>query len=60
MAARAGIDGRRDWTLERILSTFPRLAERLGHAGLSSQAASQQMLTIGQALIDQPRSADPR
>ncbi|HEY5929689.1 MAG TPA: ATP-binding cassette domain-containing protein, partial [Burkholderiales bacterium] len=29
MAARAGVDGRRDWMLERVLATFPRLAERL-------------------------------
>ena len=32
MAARAGPDGRRDWTYERALATFPRLAERLGTA----------------------------
>ncbi|WP_143902784.1 ABC transporter ATP-binding protein, partial [Tepidimonas thermarum] len=30
MAARPGVDGRRDWTYERVLETFPRLAERLG------------------------------
>ena len=29
MAARNGRDGRRDWTLDRALATFPRLAERL-------------------------------
>src|SRR5581483_8766274 len=28
MAARAGMDGRRAWTYERVLGTFPRLAER--------------------------------
>ena len=33
MTARAGPDGRRDWTLDRVLATFPRLAERLGHGG---------------------------
>jgi len=33
MAARAGADGRRDWTFERVLQTFPRLAERLDHGG---------------------------
>ena len=33
MAARAGEGGRRDWTLERVLATFPRLAERLAHGG---------------------------
>src|SRR2546421_5225730 len=29
MSARAGADGQRAWTLERVLATFPRLAERL-------------------------------
>src|SRR4030095_11727183 len=33
MAARAGSDGRRDWTFERVLATFPRLAERLRNGG---------------------------
>jgi branched-chain amino acid transport system ATP-binding protein len=33
MAARARTDGRRDWTYERVLDTFPRLKERLGHGG---------------------------
>src|SRR3954452_19009448 len=27
MCARPGADGRREWTLERVLATFPRLAE---------------------------------
>src|SRR3990167_4107283 len=31
MSARAGVDGQRAWTEERVLATFPRLAERLGH-----------------------------
>src|SRR5512139_1626404 len=30
MSARAGRDGRRDWTLDRVLATFPRLSQRLG------------------------------
>src|SRR5215468_9863700 len=33
MSARPGSDGRRDWTLDRALQTFPRLRERLGHRG---------------------------
>ena len=36
MAARAGNDGRRDWTLDRVLQTFPRLAERLQHGGAAT------------------------
>jgi len=54
MAARAGADGRRDWTLDRVLATFPRLAERLGHGGGQLSGGEQQMLTIGRALMTNP------
>ena len=54
MAARAGPDGRCDWTYERVLSTFPRLAERLGHGGWQLSGGEQQMLTIGRALMTNP------
>ena len=54
MAARAGPDGRRDWTLERVLDTFPRLAERLGHFGAQLSGGEQQMLSIGRALMTNP------
>ena len=54
MAARAGIDGRRDWTLERVLATFPRLAERLEFGGQQLSGGEQQMLTIGRALMTNP------
>jgi len=54
MAARAGSQGRRDWTYERVLETFPRLAERLGHGGQQLSGGEQQMLTIGRALMTNP------
>jgi branched-chain amino acid transport system ATP-binding protein len=54
MAARAGTDGRRDWTFERALATFPRLAERLNHGGAELSGGEQQMLTIGRALMTNP------
>lgn len=54
MAARAGRDGRRDWTLERVLATFPRLAERIGHMGGQLSGGEQQMLSIGRALMTHP------
>ena len=54
MAARAGVDGRRDWTYERALATFPRLAERLDHGGGQLSGGEQQMLTIGRALMTNP------
>ena len=54
MAARAGTDGRREWTLTRVLETFPRLAERLSHGGWQLSGGEQQMLTIGRALLTNP------
>lgn len=54
MAARSGASGQRDWTLERVLESFPRLAERVGHAGDALSGGEQQMLTIGRALMTNP------
>lgn len=54
MAARPGTRGQRDWTYERVLETFPRLAERLGHGGQQLSGGEQQMLTIGRALMTNP------
>ena len=54
MAARNGADGKRAWTLERVLSVFPRLAERLGLGGQQLSGGEQQMLTIGRALLTNP------
>jgi len=55
MAARPGADGRRDWTIERVLATFPRLAERLEHGGQQLSGGEQQMLAIGRALMTHPQ-----
>jgi branched-chain amino acid transport system ATP-binding protein len=54
MAARSGRDGRREWTYERVLETFPRLTERLDHGGQKLSGGEQQMLTIGRALMTNP------
>ena len=54
MAARPGTNGQRDWTYERVLETFPRLKERLGHGGQQLSGGEQQMLTIGRALMTNP------
>jgi branched-chain amino acid transport system ATP-binding protein len=53
-AARAGTAGQREWTLERVLATFPRLAERMKHGGAELSGGEQQMLTIGRALLTNP------
>jgi len=54
LASRPRRDGRRDWTLDRVLDTFPRLAARIGHAGTQLSGGEQQMLTIGRALMTNP------
>jgi branched-chain amino acid transport system ATP-binding protein len=54
VAARRGVSGRDDWPLERILATFPRLRERLGHGGQQLSGGEQQMLAIGRALSTNP------
>ena len=55
MCARAGPDGRRDWTLDRVLTTFPRLTERMQHGGQQLSGGEQQMLSIGRALMTNPQ-----
>lgn len=53
MAARSR-NGGPGWTLERVLETFPRLAERLAQGGDQLSGGEQQMLTIGRALMTNP------
>ena len=53
-AARARAEAGQDWTYERVLDTFPRLKERLGHGGQQLSGGEQQMLTIGRALMTNP------
>jgi branched-chain amino acid transport system ATP-binding protein len=55
MTARAGVDGQRTWTYERVLATFPRLTERLNHGGQQLSGGEQQMLAIGRALMTNPQ-----
>jgi branched-chain amino acid transport system ATP-binding protein len=54
VAARAGPNGRRDWTYDRTLETFPRLRERLSHAGERLSGGEQHMLSIARALMTNP------
>jgi branched-chain amino acid transport system ATP-binding protein len=43
------------WTLERVLETFPRLAERPHHRGDQLSGGERQMLAVGRALMIDPR-----
>jgi branched-chain amino acid transport system ATP-binding protein len=54
MAARPGRKGQLDWTLDRVLSTFPRLAERIHNLGEQLSGGEQQMLSISRALMTHP------
>ena len=54
MAARAGVDGSQRWPLDRVLQTFPRLAERMQNLGGQLSGGEQQMLAIGRALMTNP------
>ena len=53
-AARARAEAGHGWSYERVLDTFPRLKERLGHGGQQLSGGEQQMLTIGRALMTNP------
>ena len=53
-AARPGRGARPDWTLERIYSLFPRLAERRANWGNELSGGEQKMLSIGRALMTNP------
>jgi branched-chain amino acid transport system ATP-binding protein len=54
MAARPSREGRNDWTMDRVLATFPRLAERLSNQGAQLSGGEQQMLSIGRVLMTHP------
>jgi branched-chain amino acid transport system ATP-binding protein len=54
MMGRSGPNGQCDWTYERVLQTFPQLAERLSHGGQQLSGGEQQMLCIGRALMTNP------
>ena len=56
VAAAANRSGASDpWTLDKICTLFPRLAERLDSMGHQLSGGEQQMLAIGRALMTNPR-----
>jgi branched-chain amino acid transport system ATP-binding protein len=55
MAARPPRQRSGGWTFDRVLQTFPRLAERLHHLGGQLSGGEQQMVAIGRALMTNPK-----
>ncbi len=55
MTARSGRDGSLNWTLERVLQTFPLLSERLSNMGNQLSGGEQQILSISRALMTNPK-----
>jgi branched-chain amino acid transport system ATP-binding protein len=47
--------GGQAWTAQRVFELFPRLAERRGNLGGQLSGGEQQMLSIGRALVTNPR-----
>lgn len=55
VAARQRPDVSTHWEIDRVLALFPRLAERLNQWGDTLSGGEQQMLTIGRALMTNPK-----
>jgi len=54
MAARPGVNGSRQWTIDRVFEVFPRLHQRRMNGGHQLSGGEQQMLAIGRALMTNP------
>jgi branched-chain amino acid transport system ATP-binding protein len=50
-----GAPSKADWTPDRVYELFPRLAERKNVSGTSLSGGEQEMLSIGRALLTNPK-----
>jgi branched-chain amino acid transport system ATP-binding protein len=50
-----GASSKADWTPDRVYELFPRLAERKNVSGTSLSGGEQEMLSIGRALLTNPK-----
>ncbi len=55
VATSAAPSGRTAWTLDRVYTLFPKLAERRRHLGDQLSGGEQQMVAIGRALMTSPK-----
>jgi branched-chain amino acid transport system ATP-binding protein len=51
----AGLTAKSRWPLDRVWTTFPRLAERRRSRGTDLSGGEQQMLAIARALVREPK-----
>lgn len=54
IAERKGVDGKQEWTIDRIYELFPRLKERENFKGGRLSGGEQQMLTVARGLMQNP------
>lgn len=55
IAERCGVDGKKEWTIDRIYDLFPRLKERENFFGGRLSGGEQQMLTVARGLLQNPK-----
>lgn len=55
IARKKGMNGKEDWTLEKIYELFPRLKERETSMGGKLSGGEQQMLAVARGLMQNPR-----
>jgi branched-chain amino acid transport system ATP-binding protein len=54
IARKAGPDGQKEWTVERLIAIFPLLAELLRRMGGTLSGGEQQLVTIARTLMGNP------